>query len=87
MSKKSASLLGAAGCLTAACIWGFAFVVVKSSLDPVKEFCVFRLEEVASVSYLYGSASTCKSLFLIPFRFYTALLLTIFSLLRFPRCS
>lgn len=51
MSKKSASLLGAAGCLTAACIWGFAFVVVKDSLDFVSAvyMMAFRFT-IASIS-------------------------------------
>ena len=35
MTKNSASLFGGAGCLLAACIWGFAFVIVKDSLDYV----------------------------------------------------
>ena len=35
MTKNSASLFGGAGCLLAACIWGFAFVVVKDSLDYI----------------------------------------------------
>lgn len=51
MSKKSASLLGAAGCLSAACIWGFAFVVVKDSLDFVSAvyMMAFRFT-IASIS-------------------------------------
>ncbi|MGP1458041.1 MAG: DMT family transporter [Treponema sp.] len=50
MSKKSASLLGAAGCLTAACIWGFAFVVVKDSLDYVSAVYMMALRfTIASV--------------------------------------
>lgn len=35
MSRKTVSLLAGAGLLTAACIWGFAFVVVKDSLDYI----------------------------------------------------
>lgn len=35
MKKKTASVLAGAGLLLAACIWGFAFVVVKDSLDSV----------------------------------------------------
>ncbi len=35
MNSKSVSLLSGAGLLLAACIWGFAFVVVKDSLDYV----------------------------------------------------
>ena len=33
MNHKTVSLLSGAGLLLAACIWGFAFVVVKNSLD------------------------------------------------------
>jgi len=33
MNNRTVSLLSGAGLLLAACIWGFAFVVVKDSLD------------------------------------------------------
>ncbi|HAH63735.1 MAG TPA: EamA family transporter [Treponema sp.] len=35
MNRKTVSLFAGAGLLLAACIWGFAFVVVKDSLDYV----------------------------------------------------
>jgi drug/metabolite transporter (DMT)-like permease len=35
MTKRTVSVLSGAGLLCAACIWGFAFVVVKDSLDYV----------------------------------------------------
>jgi drug/metabolite transporter (DMT)-like permease len=35
MNKRTVSLFAGAGLLLAACIWGFAFVVVKDSLDYV----------------------------------------------------
>ncbi|MFA6857666.1 MAG: DMT family transporter [Treponema sp.] len=35
MNRRTVSLLAGAGLLLAACIWGFAFVVVKDSLDYV----------------------------------------------------
>lgn len=35
MNKKTISLLSSIGLLSAACIWGFAFVIVKNSLEYV----------------------------------------------------
>lgn len=35
MTRKTVSILAGAGLLCAACIWGFAFVVVKDSLDYI----------------------------------------------------
>ena len=38
MNKKLVSLLASAGLLLTAAIWGFAFVVVKDSLDYIGSF-------------------------------------------------
>lgn len=35
MNKKSIAFFAAAGIITATVIWGFAFVVVKNSLDDI----------------------------------------------------
>ena len=35
MNEKRVSFFAGAGLLAAACIWGFAFVVVKDSLDYI----------------------------------------------------
>ena len=44
---------------------------IRTSSALVKESCVFRPEEAASVSSLYGSASTCKNSFRLPLGFCT----------------
>ena len=56
-------------------------------LHPVKASCVFQLEEVASVSSLYGSASTCKNPLLILFKVLHILTTDRVFSFRFPRCS
>ena len=38
MNKKFVSLIASAGLLLTAAIWGFAFVVVKDSLDYIGSF-------------------------------------------------
>ena len=57
MSKRVVSVISGIGLLSAACIWGFAFVIVKDSLDyvPAIYMLAFRFTVAAvALALIYG---------------------------------
>lgn len=63
MTNKTKSLIAGVGCLTAACIWGFAFVVVKDSLEYVSAIYMMAFRfSIAAIGLFFICAKKIKSL-------------------------